>query len=147
MVFLETVAIGFIAKTVPQLNILSLGFPMRIMVGSAPSSPESRFSARVLVEFIDEILDLMMTWYSGAGVSVAEDLGEKSEEPTPKKLRDSREEGKVARSCDLTSAIVLAGGSVAVWFGFGPMFNTSGWRCEQVLAEPGLRNSAPGNLG
>ena len=34
LVFLETIAMGFIAKTVPQLNILSLGFPLRIMVGS-----------------------------------------------------------------------------------------------------------------
>jgi len=33
LVFLETVALGFLAKTVPQLNILSLGFPIRILVG------------------------------------------------------------------------------------------------------------------
>jgi flagellar biosynthetic protein FliR len=33
LIFLETVAMGFIAKTVPQLNILSLGFPVRIIVG------------------------------------------------------------------------------------------------------------------
>ncbi len=75
---------------------------------------------------------------------MAEDLGEKTEEPTQKKLRDSREEGKVARSADLTSAIVLAGGSLAVWFGFGPMFNVLGLALEQVLAEPGLRNTSPG---
>jgi len=33
LVFLETVAMGFIAKTVPQLNILSMGFPLRIILG------------------------------------------------------------------------------------------------------------------
>jgi len=33
LVFLETVAMGFIARTVPQLNILSIGFPLRILVG------------------------------------------------------------------------------------------------------------------
>jgi flagellar biosynthetic protein FliR len=33
--FLETVAMGFVAKTVPQLNILSLGFPIRILGGLA----------------------------------------------------------------------------------------------------------------
>lgn len=33
LVFLETVAMGFIARTVPQLNILSLGFPLRIIIG------------------------------------------------------------------------------------------------------------------
>lgn len=33
LVFLETVAMGFVARTVPQLNILSIGFPLRILVG------------------------------------------------------------------------------------------------------------------
>jgi flagellar biosynthetic protein FliR len=33
LIFLETVAMGFLAKTVPQLNILSLGFPIRILGG------------------------------------------------------------------------------------------------------------------
>lgn len=35
LVFLETVAMGFIARTVPQLNILSIGFPLRILVGGS----------------------------------------------------------------------------------------------------------------
>ncbi len=33
LIFLETVALGFIARTVPQINILSLGFPLRIILG------------------------------------------------------------------------------------------------------------------
>lgn len=33
LVFLETVALGFIARTVPQLNILSVGFALRILIG------------------------------------------------------------------------------------------------------------------
>ncbi len=34
LIFLETVAMGFIARTVPQMNILSIGFALRIMVGA-----------------------------------------------------------------------------------------------------------------
>jgi flagellar biosynthetic protein FliR len=33
LVFLESITINFIARTVPQINILSLGFPLRIMAG------------------------------------------------------------------------------------------------------------------
>lgn len=33
LIFLETVAMGFLARTVPQLNILSVGFPIRIIAG------------------------------------------------------------------------------------------------------------------
>ncbi len=32
--FLQTVAMGFIARTVPQMNILSIGFALRIMAGA-----------------------------------------------------------------------------------------------------------------
>lgn len=35
LIFLETVAMGFIARTVPQLNILSIGFAVRIVIGVA----------------------------------------------------------------------------------------------------------------
>lgn len=34
IMFLQMVAMGFIARTVPQMNILSIGFPLRILVGS-----------------------------------------------------------------------------------------------------------------
>lgn len=33
LVFLETVAMGFLARTVPQMNLLSIGFPLRILTG------------------------------------------------------------------------------------------------------------------
>ncbi len=33
LIFLETVAMGFIARTVPQLNIMSVGFTLRILNG------------------------------------------------------------------------------------------------------------------
>jgi flagellar biosynthetic protein FliR len=34
LVFLDTIALGFIARTVPQMNILSIGFPLRILMGT-----------------------------------------------------------------------------------------------------------------
>ena len=71
---------------------------------------------------------------------MAEDLGEKTEDATPKRLRDAREEGKVARSMDLTSALMLAGGAVVVWFSFGPMLDYLGMSLRAVLGEPGLRS-------
>ena len=34
LIFLETIAMGFIARTVPQMNILSIGFALRIVMGT-----------------------------------------------------------------------------------------------------------------
>lgn len=35
LIFLETLAMGFIARTVPQLNILSIGFALRVVLGAS----------------------------------------------------------------------------------------------------------------
>lgn len=47
---------------------------------------------------------------------MAEDLGEKTEEATPRKLQKAREEGKIARSTDLASALQLASVTLILWF-------------------------------
>src|SRR5262249_54670983 len=40
-------------------------------------------------------------------IVMADSSGEKTEQPTPKRLRDARKKGQVAKSQDLTSALVL----------------------------------------
>jgi flagellar biosynthesis protein FlhB len=44
------------------------------------------------------------------GGAVAEDLGERTEDATPKKRREAREEGNIARSNDAANALLLLGG-------------------------------------
>ncbi|MBG80499.1 MAG: flagellar biosynthetic protein FlhB [Phycisphaerae bacterium] len=46
---------------------------------------------------------------------MAEDLGERTEEATPRRLREAREEGNVARSQDLGSAVALGLATLAAW--------------------------------
>ncbi len=53
---------------------------------------------------------------------MAEDMGEKTEEPTAKKLADARLRGQVGKSADMSAFVVMAGGTVAVvLFGAGVM--------------------------
>jgi flagellar biosynthetic protein FlhB len=52
---------------------------------------------------------------------VAEDLGEKSEEPTPKRRLEAREEGNVSKSQDLSASILLAIVTVGLWAAAMPM--------------------------
>lgn len=46
---------------------------------------------------------------------MADDLGERTEEATPKRRHEAREEGNVAKSQDLSGALVLLIATVAVW--------------------------------
>ena len=144
MVFLETIAMGFIAKTVPQLNILSLGFPLRIMVGLGTVIAGITILGGVLVQYIDQVLSIMMSWYIEEGGPPWLKTSEKRlKTPRPSGCAMPREEGKVARSMDLTSALMLAGGAVVVWFSFGARCSiTWACRCEWFLVSPGLRSVA-----
>ncbi|MHC4908344.1 MAG: flagellar biosynthesis protein FlhB [Planctomycetota bacterium] len=47
---------------------------------------------------------------------MADDLGEKTEDATPRRREDARKKGQVAKSQDLTGAILLGVMSVAIWF-------------------------------
>ena len=65
VVFLETVAMGFVSKTVPQLNVLSLGFPVRIIVGFVVIIAAIEVIALVQEGFTFEVLDLIHAYATG----------------------------------------------------------------------------------
>src|SRR6476469_4286441 len=51
---------------------------------------------------------------------MAEDMGDKTEAPTPKRRREAREQGNIARSPDLTAAVVILGLMMMLnWYGPG----------------------------
>ena len=62
IVFLESVAMGFMAKTTPQLNILSLGFPLRILAGIATFMVGIGIVHGVIIDTIAQVLDVLFTW-------------------------------------------------------------------------------------
>lgn len=65
LVFLETVALGFLSKTVPQLNILSLGFPLRILVGLTILALGATVINDVALEEIDAGAKTVWMWVDG----------------------------------------------------------------------------------
>lgn len=64
LVFLETVAMGFIARTVPQMNILSVGFATRIMIGFAMLVGCVGVAATVYTDTMREVLHELMKYFA-----------------------------------------------------------------------------------
>ena len=65
---------------------------------------------------------------------MAEDLGEKTEEATPKRLQDAREEGNVAKSMDAASALLLLGVTITLWFALLPTLGGMKVMMERMLS-------------
>ncbi|MHC4218517.1 MAG: flagellar biosynthetic protein FliR [Planctomycetota bacterium] len=62
LIFLQTLAMGFIAKTVPQMNILSLGFPLRVLAGLLIIVLGLVVMDEVVMELVDDTLSLTFDW-------------------------------------------------------------------------------------
>ena len=67
IVFLESVAMGFIARTVPQMNILSVGFIVRILGGLILLIVGIHTAAWVFRGALVEMLDLVARFFVGGG--------------------------------------------------------------------------------
>ena len=74
---------------------------------------------------------------------MAEDLGEKTEDPTPRRLQKMREDGKVAKSTDLASALVLVAVIILLWIFTGPTLDRLGEMVGYTLETAG----ASGDVG
>lgn len=68
LIFLETIALGFVSKSVPQLNILSLGFPLRILAGVFIVGAGLAIIDEVMMESVDAALRAIFTWIGQKGV-------------------------------------------------------------------------------
>ncbi len=66
---------------------------------------------------------------------MADDLGEKTEDATPKRKEQAREKGQVAKSTDLASVVVLVAGSLALFFFFRPMLGDMKMMMERILSD------------
>ncbi|MCA9286290.1 MAG: EscU/YscU/HrcU family type III secretion system export apparatus switch protein [Phycisphaerales bacterium] len=52
---------------------------------------------------------------------MADDLGDRTEDATPKRRQEAREEGNLAKSADMAAAVMLLGAVGALWLGVMPM--------------------------
>lgn len=68
---------------------------------------------------------------------MAEDLGERTEEPTPKKRRTAREEGNLAKSTDLASALLLLFVTILLMVAVGPSLDRLQGLLDSALGHAG----------
>jgi len=99
--------LGLISRSVPQLNVMLIGMPLKLLVGMI-------LIMMVLPLIINEIVNLFKeipnmydgTFQAGAIFMLS---SEKTEEATPKRKRDERKKGNIAKSKEVSSALTLVG--------------------------------------
>jgi flagellar biosynthetic protein FliR len=73
IIFVENLAVGFLMKTVPSLNIMSFGFPVRVLLGLIAAIAGLTAMGVVIGDEIVHALLVMEDWL--AGLAVPENTG------------------------------------------------------------------------
>jgi len=77
----------------------------------------------------------------------ADDAGERTEQPTPRRREEAREAGRIARSTDLSAALALLGGLLLLKMLGGRMFGTLLSMTQELGSPPGLTPDAATDWG
>ncbi len=108
---------GLISRSVPQLNVMIIGMPLKIIVGTmffVISLPFILNEMHNLLINMTDILDGTFLNHSSYFTSMAPlgailSTGDKTEEPSSKKIKDARKSGNVAKSKEVVTTVTLLG--------------------------------------
>lgn len=107
LIFVDII-LGIISRIIPKINMIIVSFPFKIAVTISLLILSVKFIFTRFLNMYTDFNDLMFKLFSFAPILfVFSD--DKTEEPTPQKLKKTREEGNVAKSAFLISAISFLG--------------------------------------
>lgn len=112
ILLITELCMALISRVVPQINVMILGMPVKIMVGLVTFTVFIPIFINTLVYAFDGIPDIfnkLFTTLLATPIFFIFSDGDKTEEATGKKLDDARNKGQIAKSKD----IGLAAGMVA----------------------------------
>lgn len=117
ILLITDIVMGLVARTVPQLNVMILGLPLKILLSLGVIALILPIISKFIASTFDQIPNVIKSIYSTLPFLIVF-ADEKTEEPTAKKKADARKKGQVARSKDVGQAFtLLASALVLIAFG------------------------------
>ncbi|MBU3111796.1 fused FliR family export protein/FlhB family type III secretion system protein [Clostridium lacusfryxellense] len=109
IIIITDLSMGLVSRTVPALNVMILGMPIKILVGLSCFALVLPAMINLIVNSFYTIPDIIKAFYRVIPmlVFISADSGEKTEEATPKKKSESKKKGQVAKSKELSSTFTL----------------------------------------
>lgn len=107
IIILADVSMGLISRAVPQINVMILGMPVKMLLGIIAISVSLPIIIKLFVNNISYLPDIFRKIITTVPLVVLVGADEKTEEATPKKKSDSRKKGQLPRSKDVGLAITL----------------------------------------
>ena len=123
--------IGFISKSVPQLNVMVVSMPLKLLMGIIfimIALPFLLNKMHHLFNQIPSILDGTLSMNSDAISNIGTvgfmlSMSDKTEEPTPKKKKDARKQGNIAKSAEVNKAMTFIAILVVIYMMSGSIIS------------------------
>lgn len=107
IVLISDLTMGLIARTVPQLNIMILGLPLKILIGLLALTIALPIIMNMIIASFEGLPDIFKGFYKTLPLLMIFAADEKTEEATPKKKSDARKKGQIAKSKEVGLAFTL----------------------------------------
>lgn len=99
--------LGIVSRTVPQLNVMILGVPIKILLGLACVIMILPIIIKLMLSSFSALPDIYKGFYKLIPAALIFADGDKTESATPRKLNKAKKEGQVPRSREVTLATTL----------------------------------------
>jgi flagellar biosynthesis protein FliR/FlhB len=123
VLMLAELTMGLISRTVPQLNVMILGFPIKILFGLTCFS----LALPMMFDSIKHLFELLPDIYKGifntVPIIIILASDDKTEEATPKKKSEARKKGQVPKSKEVPIAFTLGVTTLLIAAGSGFVAN------------------------
>lgn len=107
ILIIADIVLGLVSRTVPQLNVMILGLPLKVLVGMFIFMVSLPIMINLMVHAYSLIPDLWKGFYKLVPAIIIFADGDKTENATPKKKREARKSGQTAKSKEVPLAITL----------------------------------------
>lgn len=114
IIIITDLTMGLVAKTVPQLNVMILGLPIKILLGLTVVSLSLPIIYNILSVAFDGIPSSIREFYKFIPLIIIFASDDKTEDATPHKLSEAKKKGQVAKSKEVNSALTLLASTIII---------------------------------
>ena len=114
IILITDIVLGLVSRTVPQLNIMILGLPVKLLVGLTAIMLALPVIFKGIVLALINYQIYLSDLFKAVPLVFVFASEEKTEEATPKKKSDARKKGQVARSKEVSLALTLVTSTILI---------------------------------
>lgn len=107
IIIITDLTMGLIARTVPQLNLMVLGMPVKILIGLSTFSFLLPILLKMITMNFATLSNVINGFFKAIPLIIIFASDDKTEEATPKKKSEARKKGQIPKSKEVNLAVTL----------------------------------------